>query len=522
MKLFPEMRRTAGLPELVSVWMGLSFGLPLMVGWFSGAGWPRFSDIVFGVAALVLLAAAIAVAAPMFFARVRPESALANAIPILLSAGAAALLLDLSGLWNDGSAYWVLKPTEAFSSMASLGFLPFRSGPTALLRFWPALVALGLVWRLHRTRIQPAKIALTAGFSYLLLAIAVHALSWVAWAIALGKSSGLSGVSDVFRLMVSAQSGGYWINGQGERFFAAIGRQAETGLSAAQASVWFLAACAVLLAWAAVQSRCLKLGKRLLTIESLPLLFVAAVGLGVGTLQGMADGSYTYWLSFAVACVAALAWVWRDRLLRDIENLPEDELARPHLPLPSGAVAPHEVGDLALSLGVVAFFGALLLGWPVFVGFVAAEFASWMRFRKGLAWGQALCSDALLQFLTALALGFSGLAYGSRGFSFMAWQSSAVVSAALLAAVLSSLRRSVDAPVSRPVRVALPTVAFVLALAVLRQPAVWGFGLLAATAQVAIGWRDEWHLRFRFLPGMLLLMTVAILALAWPVLWRTF
>jgi hypothetical protein len=522
MKYFPEMRRNAGLAELFSVWLGLSFSLPLLAGWLSGAGWPRFSEVIFGVGALIFLASVVAVALPLSLARMRPESALANAVPVLLVAGGMALLLDLLGFWNDGSAYLVLKPTEAFASIATLGFLPLRSGPTALLRFWPLFVALGLVWRLRQSKIAPPKIALTAGFSYLVLAVSVHALSWVAWAIALGKSSGLAGVSDVFRLMVTAQSGGYWIASQGERFFAVLGRQAETGLSAVQSAVWFLAACAILLVLAATQTRFLKLGKRLLTIESLPLLFVAAVGVGVGTVQGMVDGSYTHWLSFAVAAISAIAWVWRDRLRRDLENLPEDEMARPHLPLPSGAVALHEVEDFVLVLGILAFFGALLLGWPVFVGFVLAEAAAWARSRKGLSWGQALGSDATLQFLVALALGFSGLAFGLRGFSFVPWQSMALVSAALLAAGISTLRRSDEISRNQVTRALWPTAVLVLALAVLRQPAVWGFGLLAALAQAVIGWRDDWHLRFRFLPGILLLMTVAILALAWPMLWKTF
>jgi|GEM_PF-1398577 len=522
MKLFPEIRRNSNLLAAFYVWIVLACGLPLLSGLLSAAGWPRLSEIVFGNAALILLSAVVSAAALVVIGRLRPESVLAAVLPILLSAGVTSLLLDLSGWWNDGSAYLVLRPSDALFSILTLCLVPFRSGPTALIRFWPLLVALGIIWRARPFKLLPIRVALAAGVSYLILAFSVHALSWIAVLLSLVRKTSFADLSDMFRLLVSAQSGGYWIASQSERFAAPLGRQAETGLAASQSAVWFLLTCAILLALAASRTYFLKLAKRLLTMESLPILFTAGIGLGVGTVFGAADHSYTYWFSFLIFAVAAIAWTWRERLRQDFENLPEDELERPHLPLPSGAVAAHEIEFLELVLAGLAFFGALLLGWTVLVGFIFAEGVAWMRSRRGLAWGTAVVSNAGAQLLMALALGFSGLAFGLRGFAVMPWQMSAIVSAALLAAGLMLLRCLDKVSESHAVRAFLPSGIMLLALAILRQPAIWGFGVLAAAGQVVIGWRDEWFVRFRFLPILLLLMTIAILALIWPVMWRSF
>lgn len=522
MKLFPETRRSGGLAEVLAVWLALAVCLPVMSGLISGAGWPRLSEILFGVAALVLLSAATSVAALVWFGRLRLDNALAATVPILLFAGAASLLLDLTDWWNDGSAYLVLRSGEAVSSVLTLGLTPFRSGPTALIRFWPLLVALGLIWRLRPHKLPAMRSVVAAVSAYLALAVSVHALSWIAAAVAISRKISYLDLSDVYRSLVSAQSGGYWIAGQGERLFAPLGRQAETGLAAAQSAVWFLAACLLLAAFAAFWPAAAKLSKRLLTLEVLSSFSAAATGLGVGTVRVLADGSYTYWLSFFVLVAAMVAWVWRERLNRDLENLPDDELRRPHLPLPSGAVAPHEIEAFNLMLAVVAFFGAALLGWTVLAGFVLAECTAWLRSRRGLGWGGAVVSSALAQSLAGFSLGVSGLAFGLRSFAVAPWQVAAVSAAALLCAGFDVLRRLDGDAVRRPMRVFVPTGISVLALAVLRQPAVWGFGLLAALAQVLVGWRADWYARFRFLPGLLLLMTIAILALAWPVLWRVF
>lgn len=522
MKLFPESRRSVGLAELLSVWIVLACGLPFLSGLLSGAGWPRLSEVVFGVAALLLLAAVVCVSALVVFGRLRFESALAASLPVLLVAGAASLLLDLSGWWNDGSAYLVLRPGEAVSSILMLGLAPLRSGPTALLRFWPVFVALGVAWRLRPFKVPPLRIVLASGVSYLVLAFSVHALSWIAGALSIVRKMSIESASDIFRLLVSAQSGGYWTANQGERLFAPLGRQAETGLAAAQSASWFLSASVILLVGVLLWPPARRLAKRLLSLESLPSLFVAIAGLGVGTAIGAVDHSYTYGLSLSLFVVSVVAWVWRERLKQDLENLPEDELRRPHLPLPSGSVAPHELESLNSVLAAMAFFGAALLGWTVFVGFLFAECVSWLRSRRGLAWGSVAVSDAVALLLSALALGFAGLAFGLRGFTFMPWQAAAVSAAAVLVVGIASARRLEGASKSRAVRVLLPTGLLLLALALLRQPAVWGFGFLAALAQTIIGWRDDWSARYGHLPGLLLLMTVAVLALAWPVLWRSF
>lgn len=519
MRFFPELRRNAGLPELLAVWLAVSCGLPFLSGLLSGAGWPRSSDVVFGVAALVFLAAASAVAGPVLLGRLRLEQALASAIAVLLLAAGASLALDLSGWWNDGSAYLVLRPDQALVSILSLGVWPLRSGPTALLRFWPLLVALGLVWRLRPYRLAPLRLAWVVGAVYAVLAVSVHSLSWIAGMLAAAHQSALETSSDVFRVLVSSQSGGYWAVSQGERFFAPLGRQAETGLAAVQSAVWFLAACAVLATCAARWRPMLRLARRLSDVESATWLLVSAFGIGIGAALGVKDRSYTSWLSLAIFVAVVVAWIWRQRLARDLDNLAEDERLRPELPLPSGLVAPHELEALIRLLGTAAFFGAALLGWTAVAALLMAETVSWLRSRRGLAWGGAWISDGASGFLVSLSLGAAGSTLGLRSFMLQPAQVATLAAASLVAAGTASLPWLERLPQRRPILMLAPSGGLLLALLVLRQPAVWAVGSLAVVGQLVVGWRPAWYGRWKYLPGLLLLFFLVFLALARPLFW---
>lgn len=523
MKLWPETRRTSDLTGLLISWLGLSLAVPLVIGFLTRVGPPPLSEILFRAAPDLGLGMVISVVVLILLNRSRSEHAAMSAVWLAMIAAIAVFILSLTKAWDSTYAFAILKPGEAFISILSLGFWPLHYGPYVLDRFFPLAFALGTAFILWRQKQAILRILASALIVYLSSAFLSNCLSWISAALAKSRSTVLEDVQDVYRILVSVQSGGYWVSGQAERFFAATGHQAETGLMAARAAVIFLAACLILLglAWRRIAAFRL-LAKRFITLESTVTVMVLGIGLGIGWVGRSLDRSYTNLLSTVVLIVSALAWVYWRRLLSDLENLPQDELRSPHLPLPSGAVAPHDLEDAESILLVVALFGSSLLGWPVFAGFAAATFFAWCSSRSGLGWGTGLVSRSVVYSLAVLALGQASLAFGLRNSALAGWQVWALFGAALLAGSILLVNGLKNMALSRAWSMAIPSAGILVPLLVIRQPVLWGLGLAAIFIQLAVGYRPAWYSRFALLPAFLLLVVFAIFSVFWPALWITY
>ncbi len=523
MKLWPELRRSADAKDFVFAWLGLSLALPLVSGLLAHVGPPALSEVLLDAAPDLGLGMVLVAVVLVLLNRYRSEQAVLTSMRLALVVAGITLALSFTKLWDASDSFTVLKPGEAFLSIFSLGFWPLHYGPAMLDRFFPLVFAAGLAFVLWRQRQALSRILISSLTVFFGLSLVSGFLSWAAVFLAWSRKSALDDVQDVYRVLVSAQSGGYWVSGQAERFFSATGHQAETGLMAARGSALFIVACILLvfLAW-----RCLpafkSLAKRLITLESTVAIAVFFAGVGLGWMGRTADYSYTGMLSLVVAALASLAWVYWRRFGSDLENLPQDELNSPHLPLPSGAVAPHDLETLGMFLLVISLFGSSLVGWPVLAGFAAASFLSWSASRRGLGWGSGIVFRITFYALTVFALGQAGMAFGLRNYTLAGWQVWALVGASLLGGSVILMNDLKSQIVSRAWAMAVPSACLVISLLAIRQPVLWGIGILAVFIQLAIGYKAEWRSRFMVLPTYVMLFTLAILSVFWPTLWATF
>ena len=514
---FAPLRRSCGAKEIILAWLSLSLLFPFLRDTFIAVGVPAPSEVIFGFAPSLALCLVVCVVVLVIGNRQRWEQAAAQAVVLVAAAGLFSLILSLTAVWSDGSAYFILRPAQALGSMLTLGFWPAPVGPDALIRFLPLGTALGLVWKLYRLRFASRRVFASAAAAYLILAFFLHVLSWIAGALAWLKGTSLESIDDIFRVLITAQSGGYWINGQAQRFLAPLGQQAGTGLLAAHAAMLFLGSfCLLAILFFKRLAGARQLMRRLLTAECFAWFALIATGLGLGYTLQSTDTSYTFWVSLALVCCLTLAWVLRWRLVKDLEHVPQDEVENPHLPLPSGAVPPHEVEELNALLLVLALFAAALLGWPVFVGVALAASLSWMVSRSGLGWGSGALLERTIMVMSFSALGWAGLMFGLRNALPSTWMVNLLLAAALLASLgglTNELRRQTSA---KKVILLLPSTGLFIAALIMRQPLLWGLGLLAILSQLALGWKIELWRKFGAWPAYLLLTFTALLSLLLP------
>lgn len=362
----------SGLVALACVALAASFFASVI----GGNPPPLFANVFFGVLPQLFLAGVVTFVVLTRFGGERIQTAGDATSRILAAALLVSLLLSLTTLWNDGSYYTVLAPGDAIVFILTLGFFPLKTGPEALARFLPAVVAFGIWFRAKRLGRDAKKGIVSALAAYLALALIANALSWIAFALGASHGVTIAGSEDANRVLVTAQADGYWTRGQVERFFAPLGQQSETSFALIRASVAFFASFLFLAFLAAREIRGFgRIMKRLASRSVIPLaaamLIGAAIGFGSPAGRGVTI-SYTNILACLVFLISAVSWLLAWRLMRDLTNLPRDERERPDLPLPSGAASVNDVILLRDASVVVSLFGALLLGWPVFAGFATA------------------------------------------------------------------------------------------------------------------------------------------------------
>ncbi len=517
MKWFSGMRRSCDAGEVMLIWAAVCLLMPFLRGVLINAGWPALSDILFGYAPLFTLVLVCALFALTWMKKFRLDQAAASAVFIAASAAVFSFLLSLTGWWNDGASYFILRPADAFGSIMTLGLLPLHAGPDALIRFLPLGLGIGLLWEFRRLRVDTIRGILMPLGTYLVSALSLHCLSWIAALAALTRGTTLQSMDDVNRLLITLQSSGFWINNQLDRFMVPLGSQAQIGLVAVQAAVLFLLAAGFLLALMVRRVAAYRaLAQRWLTLQGLGWFGICALGMGLGWSARGSDPSYTSLLAFGLAWIVFFVWILYWRLERDLDNLAEDEVSRPHLPLPSGAIALQDYQELSRVFLVVSWLGAALLGWPVFLGIFSATLLLWLQTRRGAGWGSGQVPHAVLSALIAFCLGYAAAAYGISAAQFQPWMIFLLAGSALLvggADLIYRLRYQ-----AAPLRIVhyLPAACLLLSLAVINQPLVWSIGFLAVLGQLGACWKSEKWLKYGALPAYILLCMIACLALMVP------
>lgn len=500
MKWLPEARRSQGAIETVATLLGLAYVASFLATLLSGDKAPQMYEPLIGVLPMLMLGVAVACLVLLLAAKERLRNAVAFALALAWISSALSLVATSIGLWNDGSYYNILTPATAFLSILTFGLFPFHFGPDALIRFLPAVFAIGLFLRCLRARVPFPRLALGVGGGYLLLGAALHALSWVAGLLSLANSTSLAQPTDVYRVLVSAQSNGYWTLGQAERFLSPLGRQADTALILAHAAVVFLVMVICAAAVARLTMSIRSLVKRLASrpVVLFGMEFFLGASLAVGTQ--VARATYTEMLAYAIFFIVVFLWCSWWRIVRDLENIARDELEHPDYPLPSGTVTPHDLEALSHVLLSISLFGAWVLGWPVFFGLLSASLLAWADSRGGFGLRDGVLTHAVVITGIGLGIAWSGAALAIQEAAMPAWLIRILLSAALLfglSALSKGLRTMTDA---RPLLAGLLTLGMGIALLIANQQVFWLYFLPAAAGMFLLAFRPgKWH-RYGSLP----------------------
>lgn len=484
--------------------LGSSLAVPFFSSLVLQAPLPHVIDIAFGFFPFVALSFVLSFAAFLVFARERESQAIMSAFRVTSWACAGAFILSIANAWNDGSFYAVLTPSSAFASILTLGILPFRMGPDALVRFLPVFVMGGMLFRLRRSSLAlPKRIAISV-VAFLILSIVVHSLSWTSGFLAMSKGETLANPADAYKTLVSAQADGYWTRVQGDRFFAPIGTQSENSFSGIQAGFAYLLAAALLFLLAFRSGRsAFRLAKRLTSRSVAFMALAALIGYAVGLHVRGPIRSYTDILALLMSLVVTVCWLSWWRLARDIGTIARDEKDRE-----------ESMRDIFLILSLV---GAFFLGWFVFlplccITLVASALPSWnvsnVRSR--------IVSDAIGA--AAMAGGFvlSVLSVMLRDAAIPSWLLHFVLALALLLGLERLLRRFHEILPSRLLQAVGTGLGITAALFLANQRAFWLLFLPMLAGTLVIARNDASWRRFRHVPLYFVIVGFACIAVFLP------
>jgi hypothetical protein len=136
----------------------------------------------------------------------------------------------------------------------------------------------------------------------------------------------------------------------------------------------------------------------------------------------MSRVSFTLFFVMAILLISSICLgIWM-QLHSDLENIRLDEQENPNYPLPSAALTPPEAEMVSSMAGGFALLGSILLGWPVFCGFLAGfvmyettkllNVSSFLRQK----WPRALILLSL-----ACGISWAGLAIGLQDLTPATW-----------------------------------------------------------------------------------------------------
>lgn len=282
------------------------------------------------------------------------------------------LLASLLGVWNDGSGITVLTLRGTLTSLVTGGILPWKDGPQELIRFFPlgvSVVFAIFAWKRSSSKIKGVGVAVGL---YVVLWAAWHVLTWAAYLL---RPTGFSIelAQDAFSALVRAQSSGYWTNDITNRFLAPIADQGKSVSILLQAAILYLGSiCLLGGSWTKTIVRNSAIAKRFLVPEGAALIAVILGAYALGqSIRVMPRVSFTLFFVMAILLVSGICLgIWM-QLRSDLENIRRDEQENPGYPLPSAAISPPEAETVSSIAGGFALLGSILLGWPVFCGFLA-------------------------------------------------------------------------------------------------------------------------------------------------------
>jgi len=506
-------RRQTDPRDMLGAWLAVSLTVPVIASLIKDQKMPALPEIFFGFAPFLFFTLLLAAALLLLVGKMTWEKTSSLVVHIAWFSGAIALVAYVIGLWNDGSSHFFLLPMDAWLSILSFGFYPLHVGPEAFVRFLPLALMMGLVWTFWREKIAWRKLFIAGLLAYAVSALVLHAISWIGISLASVKGSSTSSLEDLYRLLVSKQSGGYWMNNQGERFFASIGMQAETALAAARAAVYYISACTVAFILALFAPRSRVLLRRVLSLEYILGAVVLIGSAAAGVHARIADYSFASWLSILVAVSVGYGLLALWRLDLDLENLHDDETNSPDLPLPSGLINLQEAQALKAYLSWFTALGALILGWPI-VLLLAAAFAVRRFFSANASvLGSRLYSKLAgeIAFLTFVGSAFVMFALRTAPYAFhLKLHVLALAYFAVLAINFRLMRK-----ISHKKSVIL-TSGLILAGSLMAGQAVWwGIGFAACFAELACLKSHNWAEKYGIFPIITTPALVSLLLMFW-------
>ncbi|MDQ7814506.1 MAG: hypothetical protein RDU25_01740 [Patescibacteria group bacterium] len=506
-------RRQIDPRDIIGAWLTISIAVPAIASLIKDQKLPSLPEIFFGFASFLFFSLLLAIFFSLFVGRMSWEKTSVIVTRIAWFSGALSLAAYVAGFWNDGSSHFFLLTKDVWLSIMSFGFYPLHVGPEAFIRFLPLALALGLAWSLWREKAGWSRALISGLAAYIVSALMLHAITWIGVSVSLTRGSSTSSLEDLYRLLVSRQSGGYWLNNQGERFFASMGMQAETALAAARASVYFISSCAVALAIALAGQRSRSLMRRILTREYLLGAVVLVGSAAAGVNARIVDSSFANPLSILAAAGVAFGVLGLWRLDLDLENLQDDEKNNPDFPLPSGLISLQEAQALKFFLSWFVVLGALILGWPVILLLAAAFASRWFIAAYGSALGRRIYFKLAGDAMFLLFAGSAAMLFGIRTVPYVAHLKLhvlALVYFAVLAINFSVVRR-----LSHGKSVVLASALIFAGSLIAGQAVWWGVGFIAVFAELACLKSPSWAEKYGVLPIIAAPVVVSFILLSW-------
>ncbi len=483
------------IQRLVSALIGISLMLIFATTIVTGAKTPSVNEVLFGVLPILVAAAIVVVFSLKIAVRERFPQALSFAVSVCAMCGGVGAVAAILGLWNEGDLLTVLTPGQAFASLASAGVWPLSYGPEATIRFVPIVCAIAVLLRVLRARASMMRAIVASLIAYFTLGLLIHSLSWIGYMLSMTRQYGIESPIDVFRLLVSSQSDGYWVRLQNERFFASMGKQAEVGLAGTRAAIIYVFSVISTFGFLAQRSSAaLGLMKRFLSAQSIRLASLGVIGMALASSVPGRHSSVSDLIAVIVFLCSVSLWIVWWRSLRDLEDAAQDEQEHPDRPVPSGAISPHVLEDVAFLALAFAIFGGLLLGWPVCVGFLCASLSVWALSREGLQWRDGVVTNLVGSMGVAMSLGWAGVVFGLRDVLAPNWMLRIVLAVAIIIGATFAVRQVQMLVESRWIQAVLITVIMCVAFFVAGQNVFWLFALpIVAVLLVLVNKPGKWY-----------------------------
>ena len=481
--------------RLVSALVGMSLMLIFAITVITGAKTPSVNEVLFGVLPVLSTAAIVVMFSLKIAVRERFAQALSYAVTVCAIATGVGAVAAMLGLWNEGDLLTVLTPSQAFGSLASAGVWPLSYGPEAAIRFVPIICAIAILLRVLRARASLVRAVVTSLIAYLILGLLVHSLSWIGYFLSITRQYGIESPIDVFRLLVSSQSDGYWVRLQNERFFASMGRQAEVGLAGTRAGIFFIVSAIGTVALLTYRSFVVVgLIKRLASVQTIRFMILGILGMGLASSLPGSHASVSDVIATIVFLISLLLWGAWWRFSRDLEDIAQDAQDHPNRPLPSGAISPHTLEDVAFVALAFSIFGGLLLGWPVCVGFICASLCVWALSRGGLQWRDGVVTNLVGSTGVAVSLGWAGVVFGLRDVLAPSWMLHILLASALIVGATFVVRQVQLLIEARWIQAVLISSIMCVAFLVAGQTVLWLFALpIIAALLVLVNKPGRWY-----------------------------